>query len=55
MQTIVTDCANNLGVEAEIVASRKELTAVVVSDKRDSRVFRGWRRELVGERLLGLL
>jgi ribonuclease D len=55
MQTIVTDCAKILGVEAEIVASRKELSAVIVSGKRDSRVFQGWRRELVGEQLLGLL
>jgi len=55
MQAIVTDCANGLGVEAEIVASRKELSAIIVSGKRDSRVFQGWRRELVGERLLELL
>jgi len=55
MQAIVARCAENLGVEAEIVASRKELSAVILSDKRDSRVFQGWRRELVGEQLLGLL
>lgn len=55
MQTIVAKCAKSLGVEAEIVASRKELSAVILSGKKDSRVFQGWRRELVGEQLLGLL
>ena len=55
MQTIVAKCAQSLGVEAEIVASRKELSAVINSGQRDSRVFQGWRRELVGEQLLELL
>jgi len=55
MQTVVAESAKDLGVEAEIVASRKELSAVIISGKRDSRVFQGWRRELVGERLLELL
>jgi len=52
MQTVVAESAKDLGVEAEIVASRKELSAIIISGKRDSRVFQGWRRELVGERLL---
>jgi len=55
MQTVVAESAKDLGVEAEIVASRKELSAIIISGKRDSRVFQGWRRELVGERLLELL
>ena len=55
MQTIVAKCAKSLGVEAEIVASRKELSAVILSGKRDTRVFQGWRRELVGKQLLALL
>jgi ribonuclease D len=38
-----------------VVASRKELSAVIVSDDRNSRVFRDWRRELVGNELLALL
>ena len=55
MQAIVAKCAKGLGVEAEIVASRKELSAVILLDKRDSRVFQGWRREIIGEQLLELL
>jgi len=55
MQTVVAKSAKNLGISAEIVASRKELSAVIVSGKKNSRVFQGWRRELVGEQLLEML
>lgn len=55
MHKVVDDCAKNLGISAEIVASRKELSAVIISGRTDSRVFQGWRRELVGERLLEML
>jgi ribonuclease D len=55
MQATVSDCADELGLSAETIASRKELSAVINSGKQDSRVFSGWRRELVGERLLELL
>jgi ribonuclease D len=55
MQSVVADCAQKLGISAEVVASRKELSAVIISGKRDSRVFQGWRRELVGEQLLNML
>jgi ribonuclease D len=55
MQATVAQCADDLGLSAEIIAPRKELSAVILNGKTDSRVFRGWRRELVGERLLALL
>ena len=55
MQAMVARCADDLGLSAEIIAPRKELTAVSLHGKTDSRVFTGWRRELVGERLLALL
>lgn len=55
MQAVVAECAQTLGINAEVVASRKELSAVIMSGRRDSRVFQGWRRELVGEQLLKLL
>lgn len=55
MQSTVASCADDLGISAELLASRKELSAVIISGARNSRVFRSWRRELIGERLLELL
>jgi len=55
MQSAVDNCAAELGISAELVAPRKELSAVIISGTRSSRVFQGWRRELIGERLLELL
>ena len=55
MQAAVSKCADDLGLSAETIASRKELSAVIVSGKQDSRVFSGWRRDLIGDRLLELL
>jgi ribonuclease D len=54
MQKLVSECARELGVSAEIVAPRKELSSALTGT-RDSRVFRGWRLGLAGERLLALL
>ncbi|HNP37060.1 MAG TPA: ribonuclease D [Woeseiaceae bacterium] len=55
MQKLVAECAGDLGLAAETIASRKELAAVVVDGRRESRVFSGWRQELVGEQLAALL
>lgn len=55
MQDKVAGVASELGLANEIVASKKELAAAIMQDDRDSRVFRDWRRELVGEELLALL
>jgi ribonuclease D len=46
--------ARELGIQPEVIASRKELTAAL-HGQRELRVFRGWRRGLVGERLLEML
>jgi ribonuclease D len=54
MQRRVSACADELGIANEIIAPRKELAAALTG-ARDSRVFRGWRRDLVGEKLLALL
>jgi ribonuclease D len=54
MRKLVADCAADLGIAAEIVAPNKELSAALTG-QRDSRVFRGWRRELIGESLLAVL
>ena len=55
MQSQVADCARDLQLAAETVASKRELSSLVISGNRDSRVFSGWRRDLIGERLLQLL
>jgi ribonuclease D len=55
MQKIVAECADGLALSAEIIAPRKELSAAIMAGRTDSRVFSGWRRELVGEKLLALL
>lgn len=55
MQARVASCARDLGLAAETVASKRELAAIIVSGRKDSRVFSGWRREIVGEDLLQLL
>ena len=55
MQEKVASRASELGIAAEMVASKRDLTAVVIGGDRDSRVLTGWRRELIGEELLALL
>lgn len=55
MQKHVAECADDLGVAAETVASKRDLSAVIFSGDRDSRVLTGWRKDLVGDRLLELL
>ena len=55
MQQAVAACADDLGLAAETVASKKELSAVVVGGSRDARVFRGWRAGVIGNSLQQLL
>ena len=55
MQAKVQACADELGIAAETVASKRELSAVIVAGSRKSRVFDGWRATLIGDELLGLL
>ncbi len=55
MQKIVAECASDLGIAAETIASKKELSAVIIDGNRNSRVFEGWRRELIGDQLAALL
>jgi ribonuclease D len=54
LQERVADLAGELGIANEIVAPRKELAAAVDGD-RSGRVFSGWRAEIIGNELLGLL
>lgn len=55
MQARVRSCAEELGIAAETLASRRELSAVVVAGNRKSRVFDGWRAALIGDELRELL
>lgn len=50
----VAKIAGDLGIQPEVIASRKELAAALNGERR-LRVFKGWRRDLIGEKLLGLL
>jgi ribonuclease D len=55
MQSRVQRCAEDLGIAAETVASKRELSAVLIDGVEDSRVFSGWRHDVIGEELLTLL
>jgi ribonuclease D len=55
MQARVAACAEGLGLAAETIASKRELAAVIISGSRQSRVFTGWRQDLIGNELLALL
>jgi ribonuclease D len=54
MQKAVSICADELEIPAEIIAPKKELSASL-NGSRDSRVFTGWRREIIGKSLLEIL
>jgi ribonuclease D len=55
MQKQVAECADSLGLAAETVASKRDLSAIIIGGDRESKVLDGWRRELIGEDLLDLL
>ncbi len=50
----VRDTAAALGLEPEVLAPQKELRALAAG-RRDTRVFSGWRRDIVAEALLPAL
>ena len=55
MQARVQKCAEELGIAAETVASKRELAALIISGSHQSRVFSGWRRDIIGNDLLALM
>ena len=55
MQAEVARCGRDLGIAPETIASKRDLSAVIVDGDRNSRVLTGWRRELIGEDLLRLV
>jgi ribonuclease D len=55
MQKRVAARAADLDIAAETLASKRELSAVIIEGGRDSRLFEGWRAEVVGNDLAELL
>ena len=55
MQIKVAACADELGLASETVASKKELSAIILGGNRESRIFDGWRREFIGDDLQKML
>ena len=55
MQSQVAACAKELGMAAETVASKRELSAVIIGGSRKSRLLSGWRAALIGDDLQELL
>ena len=55
VQKQVAECAADLGLAAETVASKRDLSAVIMGGDRASKVLSGWRRSLVGDQLLKML
>jgi ribonuclease D len=53
LQQIVRDEAAALGVSSEVIATRRDVEALVFSDRPESALLRGWRRAVIGEKLLG--
>lgn len=51
MQKHVADVAGELGIAAETLASKRELSAVIIGGERDSRLLNGWRHDLIGDEL----
>lgn len=51
LQAEVSQAADVLGIAAETVASKRELSAIIISGNRVSRVFSGWRKDVIGDAL----
>jgi len=54
LSQLAQQIARELGLAPEILATRREMERLV-SGARDGAVLNGWRREVIGERLLGAL
>lgn len=48
LQSVVNRIASELDIPAEVLAPRKELAAAVMAGERSSRLFSGWRADVVG-------
>jgi ribonuclease D len=52
LQQVVRDEAAALGVSPEVLATRRDVEALVFEDRGESAALRGWRRAVIGEKLL---
>ena len=52
LQQMVRDEAAALGVSPEVLATRRDVEALVFEDRGESAVLHGWRRAVIGEKLL---
>lgn len=55
MQNHVAERAEDLGLATETLASKKDLSAVIMSRAQTSRLRSGWRHEVIGEQILQML
>lgn len=55
LQARVAAHAAELGVSAEVLASRKDLAACAMGRENESRALAGWRRDVIGKDLLELV
>jgi ribonuclease D len=55
LQQTVRETATDLGVSPEVLATRRDVEALVFKDRGESAVLQGWRREVIGERLLAAM
>jgi len=51
LQQTVRDAAAALGLSPEVLATRRDVEALVFKDRAESAVLRGWRRGVIGEKL----
>ena len=52
LSTIVRDTAHELGIAPELLATRRDVISML-NGHNDARPLKGWRREVIGEKLLG--
>ena len=52
LQQVVRDEAAALGIGPEVLATRRDVEALAFDDRGESAVLRGWRRAVIGEKLL---
>jgi len=52
LQQAVRDEAATLGIYAEVLATRRDVEALVLGPRESSALLRGWRHEVIGRRLL---
>ncbi|MDH3339000.1 MAG: ribonuclease D [Gammaproteobacteria bacterium] len=55
MQKLVAERAEDLGLAAETVASKRDLSAIIFDGDQESKVLQGWRRNVVGDQLTQML